>query len=1032
MKFIETAVKIQRIKIRLFLLVIISSTFLSAEILPIKKYTTTDGLPQDNINRIVQDSRGFLWFCTADGLSKFDGYSFSNYSLEQGLPHRNINDVLESRSGTYWIATSGGLCEFHPDGVVRSGGPIQFFTVHSLGKQRYSTNVSVIEEDSEGAIWCGTQAGLFRVTTTAGRVSYEFIEIGLPLNTFESALVNSLLFDRRGALWIGTESGLFCRLPNGQIERYTTLHGLPSNGIKTIASDSHGAIFVGTPYGACRLVGESSFSRYRVSHKFTTREGLRNNWVGSSYVSSKGRVWFGTVEGISQIYLSEQTPTVIKTYTKAHGLSDVSISTIMEDNMGNLWFGTESGGAMKLAKNGFTTFLKEDGISNERIGSIIESKSSELSLFGSNMPLFINTFNGDRFTRRKINLPRQISGLSWGWNQTHFQDHLGEWWIQTSQGLCRFPKSENIEQLSNTSAIAVYTTNDGLCGNAIFRLFEDSRGDIWISTLDNPECVLTRWERSSGRFHRIAIRDSIFTTAPTAFREDNIGTLWIGFYGGGLVRIKGEQYKTYTAIDGLPAGLIRDLHFDRMNRLWIATSQGGVGLLDDVQTMQLQFKRFTVNEGLSSNDVRCITEDLMGRIYIGTGRGVDRLDPSTGHIKHFTTADGLANTSLSVAFRDSSGSLWFGTLQGLSRFIPAAEPPMIPPSMYISALRIAGMEQRISELGEVMLSGYELFSDQNNVQIEFHSIGSGAGDVIRYQYILEGAEKEWSLPTSERTVNFASLSPGSYRFVVRAVTSEGLMSEQPASFAFVILPPFWERWWFLTLLFSFVATVLYGVYRLRVLRILEMERLRRRIARDLHDDIGADLTQIAIFSEVIKAKIQDKETENMLERIGTMARRIIGGMSELVWYIDPRHDTVKDIVHRVEEIAGGLLQGKEIRFSVACSSQVNDVKLTPEIRKELFLILKEALYNAVRHSNCSSISLEMKLNGKMLAVELKDDGKGIVPERRQNGHGLENMRKRAEFFGGTLSINSSPDTGTVIRLLMPFVFRHRETTHSGS
>ncbi|MBI3189859.1 MAG: hypothetical protein HYZ33_04360, partial [Ignavibacteriales bacterium] len=293
-------------------------------------------------------------------------------------------------------------------------------------------------------------------------------------------------------------------------------------------------------------------------------------------------------------------------------------------------------------------------------------------------------------------------------------------------------------------------------------------------------------------------------------------------------------------------------------------------------------------------------------------------------------------------------------------------------------------------------------------------------------------ESEWSVPTTIRTVNFASLSPGSYRFVVRAVNSEGVVSDLPAILSFSVLSPFWQQWWFISLGVALIGSMFYSVYRIRLRRLMELENLRRRIAQDLHDDIGADLTQIAIFSEVIKTKIVEPETNAMLERIGTIARRVIGGMSELVWYIDPRHDSMQDLIYRIEELAGGLLHGKEIRFSIECASQLKELKLLPELRKELFLILKEAFHNAVRYAECTVISLSFQLNSKKLAIQFADNGKGIGEQEKKTGHGLVNMQKRAEACGGKIQCISETGAGTRLVLEVPLTYSQQGTTRSGS
>lgn len=246
-----------------------------------------------------------------------------------------------------------------------------------------------------------------------------------------------------------------------------------------------------------------------------------------------------------------------------------------------------------------------------------------------------------------------------------------------------------------------------------------------------------------------------------------------------------------------------------------------------------------------------MSEDLWGRIYVGTGRGIDRLDPATGRIKHYTTDDGLPLGEMSAALCDHRGTLWFsGFSTGLVRHVPGPDPPPVPPPILITGLRIAGDPQPISQLGEVEIAPVELGPYKNQLRIDFVALGFSPGERLRYQYKLEGASQDWSNLEDQRTVNFANLAPGRYRFLVQAVNADEVMSEVPASFSFTILPPVWQRWWFIAIVVALAGITAHTLYSYRVARLLELERVRTRIATDLHDDIGSNLSQIAIWSDV--------------------------------------------------------------------------------------------------------------------------------------------------------------------------------------
>jgi ligand-binding sensor domain-containing protein/signal transduction histidine kinase len=810
----------------LFVLLLGLAALTKAERLPVKIYTTAEGLARDQVNRIRQDSRGFLWFCTNEGLSLFDGYRFINYGREQGLLARRINDFLQTRSGLYWIATSEGLYRFNPNPPQQTGSNksdnSQKFTAYYPGDAPGQRDINVLYEDQAGTIWCGTSGGLYRFDERNGQWTFSFVDLIRPVENFDdNMLVQAILEDRQGALWINTKERLYRLRPDGVSEIYDAKQGLPSpNLTAAMLEDRNGQIWIGTSVGACQLVSNPDPDRSVIARLYGAKEGLVKHKVTSLLQATDGRLWVGAENGLSEIWIADNESAKIQDYGLENGLSDAAVNALTEDRDGNLWLGSETGGAMKLVVHGFTTYGKEDGLGNTRIGSIFENLAGELCVISGE---FLSRASGRKFTSVIPALPKSNTYRGWGWYQTTFQDHAGEWWMPTGEGLVRYPKVSNPEQLAHTQPKAIYTTKDGLPTNQVFRLFEDSHGDIWMSTLGRGDAVLSRWQRSTETFETYSFPDNVPDSAPTAFCENRSGDLWIGFYKGGLLRYRGKRFSLYTQADGLPAGLIRGLYIDRVGRLWIASSDGGIARVDNAGEDTPRFVIYTTAEGLSSNQATCITEDQWGKIYIGTGRGVNQLDPLTGHIKQFTTADGLVNNFINVSFRSQDGALWFGTLQGLSRLIPQLEPLRPPPPAFISALRTAGETYPISDLGAAEIFVRELAADENQIQIDFVGFGLTIGESLRYQYKLEGSNSaDWSSPLEQRSVNYANLAPGAYRFLVRAVSADGRFSESPASVTFKILPPIWRRWWFLALTVLLVSYVVFAFDHYRVARLKEL------------------------------------------------------------------------------------------------------------------------------------------------------------------------------------------------------------------
>ena len=997
-----------------------------AELLPIKIYTTADGLADDRVNRIVQDSHGVLWFCTAEGLSHFDGYKFTNYTKANGMRNDFVTDLLEVRDGTCLVGTGGGLLQFHP-----KGSPL--FTPMDdpvLAKE----NINRLLEDRAGIIWCGTGAGLYRLERAADGWRSQRVDLGFPKENFDSWIIEALMEDAAGSLWVGTSGSGLCRYhTDGRVERFTTAQRLPHNRITALLQDRLGRVWVGTPEGLCRLVSDPSPERPVVARCYTVNDGLTQNWIPTLFQTSNGRLMVGGRGPSEFIAASDAEQPQFRSYTTAQGLSHVGARVIAEDRDGNLWMGTVVG-AMKVARNGFYRFGQQDGLDGGDIVSVFEDQKGGLCVFmrDTQSRQFIARFNGRRFDSVRVQLPASIRKNGWGVAQVALQDRGGDWWVATGDGLCRFPLPRGSTPPAQTRPRAIYTAVNGLATDDVFRLFEDSQSNIWIGTAGGLTGVsgLACWERSTGSLHTFTEAEGLTDgPLPTAFAEDHDGGLWVGIAGRGLERFKDGRFTFFAIKDGAPSDWITAIYCDHIGRLWVSGGQDGVRRIDDPIAARPSFVSYSTAEGLSSNQVTCITEDKWGRIYFGASRGLDRLDPLTGRIKHYSETDGLFPGRVRWAYRDQSGALWLGNDSELSRFVPEQDRIQLEPAILIQGLRIAGAASSISELGESQVGPLRLSADQNRISIDFAGLEFDTGEVLRYQYKLEGSDRDWSVPTDQRTVNYANLAAGSYRFEVRAVTAEGEVSPHPAVVTFTIPPPLYLRWWFVMLASATLAMLAYAAHRHRVARLIQLERVRTRIATDLHDDIGSSLSRMALLSEVAKRKMDGSQNDSIpiLTEIADSARAAVDSMSDIVWAIDPRLDDLSNVVFRVREFASDFLGGAGIQWLLGAQPDFDKIKLSPQQRRHLFLIFKEAINNSARHASCNSVWLSLTVVHNQVFGEIRDDGRGfVVPSHPdipraggRGGHGLENIRKRAAQLGGQLTIDSSPGGGTTIKVEFP-------------
>ena len=1008
--------------------VVLASQFLVAERLPIKSYTIADGLAQNAVNRIVRDSRGFLWFCTSEGLSRFDGYTFTTYGTEQGLPHRIVTDFLETRGGEYWVGTHGGVSRFNPNKTPK------FTSI--LPNDPSPRAVYALRESRDGGIWVGTGDGLHRIEKRGQAIVQYAVDIGMPTQFPAQRSVADLVEDHHGSLWVATAAGLYRRRSDGTSAHYTTRDGLPDDNLHCLLEDSRGQLWVGTRNaGFFRLDRTESRAPPHVAQTIVYRatDGQQTTWVYEIFETADGTLWIGTHRGILELLPGSGEERTLLAFSTRNGLAHHEITALAEDVAGNLWLGTSSAGAMKLARAGFVSYGEDDGlvgvnaifgdreagvcfraaVIGNRQRSIFEgARLDPLRSFDVYLARY-GRFDGRRFTWL---MPEAIDQKKMGWvgERVTLRARSGEWWLGTGEALFRFPRV-TFQQLKKARPIAVYPMTQ------VFRLFEDSRGDVWISTTSPTVNKLARWEHTSAAVRNAGpIPGLPFDDLARSFGEDTGGNVWIGF-GKGLARWRNGSFEFFTARDGLPPGGVNDIHLDRAGRLWLASSASGIVRIDDPTAARPTFRKYTTAEGLSSDLVEVLTDDVPGRIYAGTGRGLDRLDPATGRIRHFTTADGLAPGRLLAAFRDRNGALWFGTAKGLSRFVPGPDRPAPPLEILVNGMTISGSRRDISALGERTLVLPDLSPNSNQLQFDFAALNFASGQRLTYEYKLEGTSGVgWSTPTDHRTINFANLSPARYKFSVRAVNSDGVASEDPATVTFTILPHIWQQWWFVSSIAIVLALAGLGAYRYRVKRLVEVANIRASIAADLHDDIGANLTRIAILSEVARRELGTDSEDGPLPSIARISRESVAAMSDIVWAINPERDSLPDLQRRMRRHAEEVFAAGSATLSFSASGTDENLKLGPVLRRDLFLIFKEAVNNAARHSGCSRVDIDLRVEGPWLLLCVADNGAGFDDAAMEtSGQGLVGMRRRALKMGGTVAMESRTGGGTTIRLRVP-------------
>lgn len=1052
---------------------------LRAERLPVKIYTSDDGLGSSASFNLVRDSRGFIWLCSRDGLVRFDGYRFITYRIGGNNADPAVFDLIPTGRGTYWIDLNRGTdYRFVPPTDDAPLTPVERQAANNdprvpLKAEPINDEPLPRFEDSLGNLWNADANGINLLREAAdGKLIAEPQKLDLPGLPEDKLNVQGFVQGENDAFWLATNWGIVRRSSRDG----RTLHYLfdPQNGTDTVrhlAEDKDGRVWLARTDGLMVLKIDaaelSDMAENFVSRRAVVRRGIVSaegepqlpDQTGEAFLFSfadilprdrrsgraaradyrqpllykilrgaDGKIWMPTNHGLA-VFDGKR----FQQYTTEQGLASDDISQIAEDNEGHIWLASY-GGLHRLNPRGLTTFDEADGLERTRIHSIYEDRDGNLNVVSGNFNISRLDADG-AFKTIRPQIPAN-SVLLWLSNAA-FLDSRGDWWVNTNENVYRYTNVERLEDLKDKPPSEIFNEAGGLLSGNNVRVFEDSRGDMWFTSWATSKRLgLTRWRRATDEFRQFTVAEGLPPEKPvaSAFAEDAAGNLYFGFTEGAVARFNPRDER-FTILTGakLTNNGIQDIYFDRAGRMWIATSGEGLFRADAPQIEQPAFRRYTIADGLTSDNVRCVTSDLHGNIYVGTVRGVNRLSPETGRIKYYGTSDGLASDFISTAHRDRRGAIWFGTFNGLSKLVPEPDAPLPAPTILISGLKIAGEEYAVSPLGQREVFVTEQAANRNNLQIDFLSVNAGGDAPVRYQYRLEGADKDWSEPTAENSVTFANLSSGTYRFLVRAVNADNRTSENPAVVSFTVLRPVWQRWWFLLLAALIVSALIYVIYRYRIAQIIKLERVRTRIATDLHDDIGSSLSQIAILSEVVRQKVGAGAANEPLNLIANTSREMVDSMSDIVWAINPNKDHLSDLIQRMRRYAEDVLDAQgDIVYRFYLSENAKDVALGADIRREVYLIFKECLNNLIKYSGATEVDLSVKAENNSLIVAVKDNGKGFDADEKLNGNsngfggnGLPNMRRRAENLGGKFEIESAKGAGTSVAIKIPLTEKAR-------
>ena len=944
---------------------------------------TIPTLSTPSARAVFQSSTGHIWIATQDGLNVYDGYR-TRIFRPNPRDSTSINDaysrvIAEDSESLIWIGTdTGGLNRYDP-----SGGAFSAFTVENSGLSDNSVTAIIPRDD--GRLWVGTHDGL-TLLDPERHTSIVYRSDSAEARSLPNNYISALAVDSAGTLWVGTFGGGLVSF-DAASESFTPADETFMNwplamhpNIVGLHADDQDHLWVGSWNGLFRL----DLNERSVSH-FAYRENdpatIPNDLVISILMDSDGNLWAGTVDGLGVRY--RDAPgflTMRADESDPQSLPGNTVVSIIEDRTGVIWIATAGGGVGAIRPRAhLEPVAGNDPHAPRDVRSILPAADGSLIL-GSGHGVDLLTPNGE------------IRHVAPGLPVTLFKESDGHTWVAGFGGA----------GVIDTEALVV----DTLVRQDVYAFLETGTEQLWLA----GSAGIVRLNSDHSWITNSTPPDSLGLDAYVYDLEQIDDRTLLLATRRGIVRFDiGTQTFSAPKHPFDDPSLAEDVQsIDRVpnGRLAFSTGNSGVVIVDP-ETESVSVLRTA--DGLPSDNVRRVLV-VNGRIWVHTVSGLCRLDETESDCTGLDFNEDLRGLiGNSTVLPD--GRVAVGADLGLFIFDPnEIENNERPPATVISNVSVMDDPIALPVGGSSTTSLNEPY-DRNFLTIGFSALDFTNPERNRYRYRIVGLIDSWIDHGSEQSVSLSGLAPGNYRFEVLGSNNNGVWSEEPAVVSIAIRPPFWATWWFRMLVVAIVAGIVFAIYRYRMQRVLEMHRMRIRIADDLHDDIGSRVSSIALMLDYL-GKQRDK-ADGELHKVSERARDVVDALRETVWVVDAEKDSVTDLVERMKSVSAEIC-GPRSRFEAP--TELPDRDLSMELRRDLLLMYKEALNNAARHSGASEITTTISVDRAGLTIEVRDDGIGFDPENADSGRGLQTLRTRAERSGVVFSIANGEKSGTRIQL----------------
>jgi signal transduction histidine kinase/ligand-binding sensor domain-containing protein len=958
-------------------------------------WQTDDGVPQSSVTAVLQSRDGYIWLGTRSGLARFDGVRFVAFNggntPEMQSPH--VTCLFESADGALWIG--------HEDGEVTcyEGGKFRSVPVKAAWR---GGKIFGIGADRNGDIWFVNQAGelarlkdglvipaapgpVTRLLGVARNPLGGFwlqrdnevlaVEDGTPeplsLEGPAKPYIQGVAASRDGGLWIMTENrmrkwkdGKWLQDLGPAPWEWAPVHTVIElkDGRFAAATADHGLFIVSTELDSLHFCRSNGFS---------------SDWVTSLCQDREGNLWAGTGNG----GLAVLRPGHVSTLNSPDRWEGRAVLSVATDADGALWIGTEGAGLYRFHDGTWTNYQGNAGIGNYYVWSVTQDAEKRM---------WAGTWGGGLLVRNfmQFEVPPELADLS-----------------------------------APIPALLPMPNGRMLVGTGV-GLLEYTPGKVtWLGR--TPE---------------------LFSPDVRAVRAAPDGTIWFGMSGGGLGCLQQGKLRQFRRAEGLGSDFVQCLHLEPDGTLWIGTFGGGLNRLKNGR-----FTAITKNQGLPDDVICDIEDDGLGNFWISSHGGLTRIkktdlnnfadNPTNGlHCLSYGLSDGLPTLECSGGFqpagcRTADGRLWFPTARGVVAVDPAnVKINHLPPPVVIEEMRVDGHTVSIND----PKNPTRIEPGSHRYQFDYTGLSFVAPEKVRFRYRLAGLDADWFEAQAERRANYSHIPPGDYKFQVRACNNDGVWNDAGATIAFTVLPAFYQTWWFRMLAGAFgigaAGWVAWFDTRRRMHRKLELlereqaiERERARIAKDIHDDLGAGLTRISLLSESVPAEqAGSPKAMEAFNRIFTTTHEMTQAMDEIVWAVNPKHDTIESLANYLSKFAQDFLDSAGVACRLDVPLQLPNWRLAAEIRHNLFLAFKESMNNVARHAAATEVRITLVTRADSFVMVVEDNGKGFDPTtgaasgtgRFSHRNGLANMRQRLSEIGGRCEITSTPGKGTRVEFLV--------------